>query len=147
MRHPAFIYAMRETACYWMLAYKPPSYNSIRSTLLAVKKKNLDKHVKEKLGNSIEKYSITLCCDRWYNVQNRPFLNMVQCGTKGDVFLGTTDTIGNYKDHTYVATRILSFVQKVGVDNIVKICTDNAPVMSSTVCDVMRLNPHMYVQG
>ena len=89
--------------------------------LLAVKEKNLDKYVKEKLGNSIEKYSITLCCDGWDNVQNWPLLNMVQCGTKGDVFLGTIDTTKNHKDHTYVATQILSFVKKVGADNVVQI--------------------------
>ena len=55
---------------------------------------------------------------------------MVQCGTKGDVFLDTIDTTGNHKDHTYVATQILSFEQKFGVDNVVQIYTDNALVMS-----------------
>ena len=103
--------------------------------------------MKEKLGNSIDKYDVILCCDGWDNVQNRPLLNMVQCGTKGDVFLGTIDTTGNHKDHTYVAMQILSFVQKVGADNVVQICTDNAPVMSLAACDVMRINCHMYVQG
>ena len=103
--------------------------------------------MKEKLENSIDKYGVTLCCDGWVNVQNRPLLNMVQCATKGDVFLGTIDTIRNQKDHTYIAIQILSFVQKIGVDNVVQICTDNAPVMSLAACDVMRLNPHMYVQG
>ena len=130
-----------------MPAYKPPSYNAIHTTLLVVKKKNLDKHVKEKLGNSIEKYGITLCCDGWDNVKNWTLLNMVQCSTKGDVFSGIIDTAGNQKNHTYVAIQILSFVQKVGIDNIVQICTDNAPVMSSVACDVMQLNPHIYVHG
>ena len=101
--------------------------------------------MKEKLGNSID--SVTLCCDGWDNVQNRPLLNMVQCGTKGDVFLGTIDTTGNHKDHTYVAMQILSFVQKVGADNVVQICTDNALVMSLATCDMMQINRHMYVQG
>ena len=60
VRHPAFVNAVRETVRHWMPAYKPPSYNAIRTTLLAVKKKNLDKQVKEKLGNSIDKYGVTL---------------------------------------------------------------------------------------
>ena len=64
-----------------------------------------------------------------------------------DVFLDTIDATENQKDHTYVATQILSFVQKIGVDNVVQIYTDNALVMSLAACDVMRLNPHMYVQG
>ena len=147
MRHPAFVNAVCETVRHRMPAYKPPFYNAIRTMLLAAKKKNLDKQVKEKLGNSIDKYDVTLYCDRWDNVQNRPILNIAQCGTKGDVFLGTIDTIGNLKDHTYVATQILSSVQKVGADNVFQICTDNALVMSLAACDVMRINHHMYVQG
>ena len=148
MRHPAFVYAVQETARHRMPAYKPPSYNAIRTTLLVAKNKNLDKQVKEKLGNSIDKYGVTLCCDGGDNVQNRPLLNMVECGTKRDVFLGTIDTTKNQKDHTsYVATQILSFVQKIGADNVVQICKDNAPVMSLAACDVMWINPHMYVQG
>ena len=103
--------------------------------------------MKEKLGNSKEKYGVTLCCDGWDNVQNWPLLNMVQCGTKRDVFLDTIDTTKNHKDHTYVATQILSFVQKVGANSVFQICTNNAPVMSLAACDVMRINPHMYVQG
>ena len=131
-----------------MPTYKPPSYNAIHTMLLAAKKKNLDKQVKEKLGNYIDKYSVTLCCDGWNNFQNRPLLNMVQCGTKGDVFLGTIDTTRNHKDHTYVATQILvSFVKKIGVDNVVQICTDNVPIMSLAACDVMRINCHIHVQG
>ena len=38
-------------------------------------------------------------------------------------------------------------MQKVGADNVVQICTNNAPVMSLTACDVMRINRHIYVQG
>ena len=147
VRHPAFVNAVRETARPQMPTYKPPSYNAIHTTLLAAKKKNLDKEVKEKLGNSIHKYGVTLCCDGWDNVQNWLLLNMVQCGTKGDIFLDTIDTTGNHKDHTYVATQILSFVQKVGADNVAQICTNNARVMSLAACDVMRINRHMYVQG
>lgn len=100
--------------------------------------------MKEKLGNSIEKYDVTVCCDGWDNVQNWPLLNIVQCGTKGDVFLGTIDTTRNCKNHIYVATQILPFVQKIGAHNIVQICTNNAPVMASATRDVMRLNPYIY---
>ena len=110
VRHLAFVNAVHKTARYRIPAYKPPLYNAICTTLLVVKKKNLDKQVKEKLGNSIEKYGITLCCDEWDTIQNRPLLNMVQCSTKRDVFLGTIDTTGNYKDHIYIAIQILFFV-------------------------------------
>ena len=43
VRHSAFVNVVREIARHWMPAYKPPSYNAIHTTLLAAKKKNLDK--------------------------------------------------------------------------------------------------------
>ena len=60
-----------------MLAYTPPSYNAIHTKLLIARKVDLDRHVKEKMGNSIEKYGVTICCDGWDNVQNWPLLNIV----------------------------------------------------------------------
>ena len=71
VRHPAFVYAVRETACHRMPTYTSPSYNAIRTKLLTARKVDLDKKLKEKMGNSIEKYGITICCDGWDNVQNR----------------------------------------------------------------------------
>lgn len=147
VRHPAFVNAVRETARHRMPAYTPPSYNAIRTKLLTDKKVDLDRQVKEKLGNSVEKYGVTICCDGWDNVQNRPLLNVLQCGTKGDVFLGTIDTTGNHKDHVYVAAQIQPFVEKVGRHNVVQVCTDNAPVMASAARDLIRANPDLYFQG
>ena len=146
MRHPAFVYAMHKTAHHRMLAYTTPSYNAICTKLLTARKVDLDKQVKEKMEFSIEKYGVTICCDGWDNVQNRPLLNIVQCGTKGDVFLGTINSTGNHKDHTYVAAQIRPFVQMVGGHNVVQFCTKNAPIMAFAGPDVMQSNPHMYVQ-
>ena len=146
-RHPAFVNAVRETARLRMPAYTPPSFNAIRTKLLTTKKADLERQIKERLGNSIAKYGVTICCDGWDNVQNRPLLNVVQCGTKGDVFLGTIDTTGNYKDHVYVASQIHPFIRLVGPENVVQVCTDNAPVMTFASRDIMQSNPHMYVQG
>ena len=147
VRYLAFVYVVHKTARHRMRAYTPPSYNAIHTKLLTARKVDLDKQLKEKMGNSIEKYGVTICCDGWDNVQNWPLLNIVQCGTKGDVFLGTIDTTGNHKDHTYVAAQIRSFVQMVGGHNVVQVCTNNASIMASAGPDVMQSNLHMYVQG
>ena len=120
-----------------MLAYTPPSYTTIHTKLLTARKVDLDRQVKEKMGNLIEKY-VTIRCDGWDNMQNWPLLNIVQCGTKRDVFLGTIDTTGNHKDHTYVAAQIQPFVQMVGGHNVVQVCTDNALIMASAGPDVMQ---------
>ena len=99
VRHPTFIHAEHETTRLRMPAYRPPSYNAVRIRLLTTKRVDVEKKVEEKLGNSNGKYGVTICCDRWDNVQNRPLLNVVQCGPNGDLFLGTIDTTGNNKDH------------------------------------------------
>ena len=117
VRHPAFVYVVHKTACHQMPAYIPPLYKTIRTKLLIARKVDLDREVKEKMGNSIEIYGITICCDGWNNMLNQPLLNIVQCGTKGDIFLDTIDTTGNHKDHTYVATQIRPFVQMIGGHN------------------------------
>ena len=87
--------------------------------------------MEEKLGNSIGKYGVTICCDGWDNIQNRPLLNVVQCGPNGDLFLGTIDNTGNHKDQQYIVSQIRPFLEKVGIHNVVQVCMDNAPVMTT----------------
>ena len=77
VRHPTFIHAVHETARLRMPAYRPLSYNAVRTRLLTAKRVDVEKKVEEKLGNSIGKYGVTICCDGWDNIQNRPLLNVV----------------------------------------------------------------------
>ena len=68
VRHPTFIHVVWETARLQMPAYIPLSYNAMCTRLLTAKRVDVEKKVEEKLGNSIEKYSVTICCDGWDNV-------------------------------------------------------------------------------
>ena len=147
VRHPTFIHAVHETTRLRMPACRPPSYNAVRTRLLTAKRIDVEKKVDEKLGNSIGKYGVTICCDGWDNIQNRPLLNVVQCGPNGDLFLGTIDTTNNHKDHQYVASQIHPFLEKVGVHNVVQVCTDNAPVMTAANRHIFQSISHLYMQG
>jgi hypothetical protein len=77
IRHPAFIYAMKEIAKHRMPVYTPPSYNVVRTSLLKAKKKKVERETTTQLGDSLHKYGFTLCADGWNNVQNRPLLNII----------------------------------------------------------------------
>jgi hypothetical protein len=77
IRHPAFIYAVKETAKHRMPPYTPPSYNTIRTSLLKAKKDEVERKTATQLGDSLHKYGVTLCADRWDNVQNCPLLNII----------------------------------------------------------------------
>ena len=147
IKHPTFVKAVQETARARMPAYHPPTYNAVRTKLLTNKKIDVQTAVNGAIGNAISKYGVTICSDGWDNVQNRPLLNIIQSCTKGDVFIGTIDTSGNLKDHFYVASQIRPFLQMVGHENVVQVCTDNAPVMASACRDIMQEIPHLYVQG
>ena len=70
VRHPTFIHAVQEIACLRMPTYTPRSYNAVRTRLLIAKRVDVEKKVEEKLGNSIGKYGVTICCDGWDNIQN-----------------------------------------------------------------------------
>ena len=74
MRHPTFIHAVYETARLQTPAYRPPLYNVVCTRLLTAKRVDVEKKVEEKLGNSIGKYGVTICCDGWDNIQNRPLM-------------------------------------------------------------------------
>jgi hypothetical protein len=147
IRHPAFIYAVKETVKHRMPVYTPLSYNAVRTSLLKTKKEEVERKTTTQLEDSLHKYGITLCADGWDNVQNRPLLNIIQIGTRGDHFLGTVDTTGEHKDAQYIAEQISTFVAKMGSHNVVQICIDNVATMANVGCTVMQSNPHMYVQG
>ena len=68
VRHPTFIHAVRKTVHLRMPTYTPPSYNAVYIRLLTTKRVDVEKKVEEKLGNSIAKYGITICCDGWDNI-------------------------------------------------------------------------------
>ena len=70
VRHPTFIHTVHETARLRMRVYRPPLYNAVHTRLLIAKRINVEKKLEEKLGNSIGKYGVTICCDGWDNVQN-----------------------------------------------------------------------------
>ena len=70
VRHPTFIHVVHETARLRMLAYRSLSYNAVRTRLLTAKRVDVKKKVEEKLGNSIGKYGVTICCNGWDNIRN-----------------------------------------------------------------------------
>ena len=51
-----------------MPAIRPPSYNVMHTRLLTAKRVDVEKNVEKKLGNSIGKYGVTICCDGWDNI-------------------------------------------------------------------------------
>jgi hypothetical protein len=77
IRHPSFIYAVKETTKHRMPVYRPPSYNTVRTNLLKTKNEEVERKTTTQLGDSLYKYGVTLCADGWDNVQSCPLLNII----------------------------------------------------------------------
>ena len=146
VRHPAFLDAVKSTS-ESRVVYKPPAYNAIRTKLLKSTKDEVAAMVAEKTRAPIHKYGVTICSDGWDNVTHRPLMNVMLACTSGEVFLGSIDTTGERKDATYVANCMGDYIDAVGAQNVVQVCTDNAGNMKAAGALLMDRFPHIYFQG
>jgi hypothetical protein len=145
-KHPAFVDAVEATSKS-KVVYKPPPYNAIRTKLMKAAKDEVATMVNEKTKGSIHKYGVTICSDGWDNVTNRPLINVMLACTSGEVFLGSVDTTGERKDANYVANCMINYIEAVGAENVVQVCTDNAANMIAAGELLVRRFPHVYFQG
>ena len=145
-RHPAFLDAVKSTS-ESRVGYKPPAYHALRTKLIKSTKDEVAATVAEKTRAPIHKYGVTICSDGWDNVTHRPLMNVMLSCTSGEVFLGSIDTTGECKDATYVANCMGDYIDEIGAQNVVQVCTDNAANMLATGALLVRRFPHIYFQG
>jgi hypothetical protein len=103
--------------------------------------------ISEKTRGPIHKYGVTICSDGWENVTHRPLMNVMLACTSGEVFLGSVDMTGERKDAVYVASRVRDYIEAVGGQNVVQVCTDNVANMRLAGTMLIRDFPHIYWQG
>jgi hypothetical protein len=60
-------------------------------------------------------------------------LNVMFACPSGDVFIGSIDTTGEWKDAHYICNTLDGYIETIGIDNIVQICTNNVSSMRSVV--------------
>jgi hypothetical protein len=65
----------------------------------------------------------------------------------GDVFIGSINTTGEWKDAHYICNALGGYKKTIGVDNIVQICTNNASNMRSATSLIICRLPNLYFQG
>lgn len=103
--------------------------------------------IEEKIKHCISLYGATICTDAWDNVVHRPLMNVMLVCPLGDIFLGSIDTTGNKKDKGYIAGKLKEYIEVVGPQNVVQICSDNASAMLGAMDMVVEDFPHIYKQG
>lgn len=93
----------------------------------------LDKEV-TKVGDEVKSvtmnYSNTISCiiisNGWSNIVIKPIINYLLVGTKGELFLNSTDTSGDENTSEFVADEVIKQINLVGRDNIIRVLTERA---------------------
>ncbi|KAL9227765.1 hypothetical protein vseg_003416 [Gypsophila vaccaria] len=104
--------------------YRPPSYNRLRTTLLAQEATHVEKLLQPMKDQWVKK-GVSICSDGWSDRSNKPIVNiMAACGTTA-MFLDSFDASGIRKDAPYIADIFFKAIDEVGASNIVQVVTDN----------------------
>ncbi len=95
----------------------------------------------------IHKYGTTICSNGWDNVTRHPLLNIMIVCPNGNVFIGSIDTNREWKDAHYICNALVGYIETIGVDNIVQICTDNVSSMKSAADLLICHFSSLYFKG
>jgi hypothetical protein len=69
------------------------------------------------------------------------------CLFKCNVFIGSIDTIGEQKEAHYICNALGGYIETIGINNIVQICTHNALNMNSAANLIIYRFSSFYFQG
>jgi hypothetical protein len=145
-RHPAFIAAVKATSAAGF-DYSPPTYHAMRTRHIEPKLKKVKAEIEKATKQSITLYGATICSDGWDNVIHRPLMNVMLVCPAGDIFIGSVDTTGHKKTKEYIAGELKTYIEAIGLNNVIQICTDNASAMLGALDELVATYPHLYKQG
>jgi hypothetical protein len=125
----------------------PSYYHDLPRKFLVQAKEELQAHLQVKMVESICKFGATLAVDGWSSVTNHPLFNAMLVSSATEQFLEAVDTIGYPKTAEYQASIMEKYIEEVGPQNVVQICTDNASSMKAAANIITDKYPHIYFQG
>jgi hypothetical protein len=64
-----------------------------------------------------------------------------------DVFIGLVDTTGHKKTKEYIAKKLKTYIEAVGPNNMIQICSDNASAMLGALDELVATYLYSYKQG
>ncbi|KAK2641277.1 hypothetical protein Ddye_023040 [Dipteronia dyeriana] len=116
--------AFCEAVGQYDLGVKPPTYHEVRVPLL---KKEV-KATRETLKMHVEEwktYKCSILSDGWKDRRERTLINFLVNSPRGSVFIELVDASGYAKTGEKMFNLLSQFVEKIGVDNVVQVVTDN----------------------
>lgn len=100
--------------------YKPPAYNTLRTTLLDECKERVTDKLQLWEGR-VPVTGVTICSDGWSDAASRPLLNVLAVNPKGAKFVTAIDTSGKQKTAAYIASCIFETIDAIGAENVVQV--------------------------
>jgi hypothetical protein len=65
----------------------------------------------------------------------------------GDVFIGSIDTTREQKDAHYICNALVGYIETIGINNIIQICTNNVSSMKNATNLLIYHFPSLYFQS
>ncbi|XP_059639603.1 uncharacterized protein LOC132281975 [Cornus florida] len=123
--------------------YTPPTFDRLRTTLLAQEKAHVNRKL-QPIKDTWKKKAMSLCSDGWSDRQRRPLINIMAASVGGAMFLKAVDASGNIKDADYVANLFKPVIQEVGSQNVVQVITDNGSNFKAARAIIEGIYPHIF---
>jgi hypothetical protein len=76
---------------------------------------DVSKQVIKRMWNLIQKYGATICFNGWDNTSQRPLLNVMFICPNSNVFIGSIDTTGEWKDAYYICNALVGYIKTIWI--------------------------------
>jgi hypothetical protein len=70
-------------------------------------------------------------------------MNVTLVCPTGDVFIGSVDTTDHKKIKKYIAGELRTYIEAVGLNNVIQICSDNTSPMLGALDELVARYPHV----
>ena len=71
---------------------------------------------------------------------------MLVCPAR-NILIGSIDTTGHKKMKEYITGELKTYIEAIGPNNVIQICTDNASTMLGLLDELVATYLHLYKQG
>ena len=123
--------------------YVPPTISRLRGTLLEGQVLEIDE-MRRSHESAWKVGGCTLMSDGWTDKRQRSIINFLVNSSKGSFYLYSIDASAETKTADYLASTLEEAMEKIGVQNVVQICTDNATNYVKAGEKLMEKYTHLY---
>ncbi|XP_020267247.1 uncharacterized protein LOC109842776 [Asparagus officinalis] len=142
-RNPYFSKMITYAASNSITGYKPPGYNSLRTTLLQREKAHVERLL-EPIRGTWKQNGVSICSNGWADAQRRPLINFIAVSDNGPMFLHCVNAEGEQKNKYFIAEKLEACIREVGPQNVIQIITDNASACKAAGAVVEGKFPHIF---